>query len=105
MPLKYRLLNGSFHLLHLAIMLFLALGWIFTGTRGGHLLLVILTLGSWAYLGYCPLTRWHWDLRQAAGLPRPSGPYIPFLAGIILKRPVNVKKIDRAVIFSTVAIA
>jgi hypothetical protein len=78
MSLKSRLLNILFHLLHLAIIFFLVFGWLFSQYRGSHLMLVLLTLGTWLVLGYCPLTRWHWDLRQAAGMPRPAGPYIPF---------------------------
>jgi hypothetical protein len=68
-----RLLDQALFLLHAALVLFILTGWIRPRTRRLHLLMVVLTLGSWVGLGawfgwgYCPLTDWHWQVKAALG--------------------------------------
>jgi ammonia channel protein AmtB len=62
-----------FTLLHLAIIGFNLLGWIWRSTRKAHLILVALTAGSWLILGiwfgfgYCPITDWQWQIKEKLG--------------------------------------
>ena len=59
--------------LHVIIILFNLLGWIWVKTRKLHLIVVIITLFSWLVLGikygmgYCFLTDWHWDVKYKLG--------------------------------------
>lgn len=58
---------------HFALVLFNLAGWMFRRTRRLHLAVISLTLLSWFGLGiwygwgYCPLTEWHWQVKQARG--------------------------------------
>ena len=67
------LLDVSFYALHLIIVGFNLLGWIWPKTRKLHLSVVALTLGSWLILGiwygmgYCFLTDWHWNIKEQLG--------------------------------------
>lgn len=68
-----RFLDIFFTILHLLIIGFNLLGWIWRRTRGWHLVSVMVTAGSWMVLGiwfgmgYCPLTDWHWDVKRKLG--------------------------------------
>lgn len=60
--------------LHLSIIGFNLLGWIWPATRRAHLVLVALTAGSWLILGiwygtgYCPVTDWQWQVKRQLGV-------------------------------------
>jgi hypothetical protein len=77
-------LDYGLFLVHLALVLFNLLGWLPQRTRKAHLTCIALTWTSWIALGffygfgYCPLTDWHWEVRQARGLDMPNN-YIKFL--------------------------
>ena len=66
-------LNILFTLIHIVVILFNLLGWIWKKTRKLHLWIIGLTLGSWLLLGikyglgYCFLTDWHWDIKRQLG--------------------------------------
>ena len=68
-----RLADILFTLLHLAIIAFNLFGWIWKRTRKAHIVLVLLTIGSWVILGfwfgfgYCPITDWQWDVKERLG--------------------------------------
>jgi hypothetical protein len=104
MATSYRVLNIALHGLHLAVVGFLLTGWILVPVRPYHLAFIVGTLAAWGLLGYCPLTEWHWRVRQAAGLGRPTTPYIPFLAAQ-LGVPVDPVRLDKAVTTLTVGVA
>lgn len=110
-PLLYPLLNAFFHLFHAALITFVIAGWIFPATRIAHLVLVLLTLGSWFVLGiwmgtgYCPVTEWHWKIKDALGEGRPGISYIPFVSQKLMRKNLNVMAIDRGVVMITVALA
>lgn len=69
----YRFLDVVFFLLHLALIGFNLIGWIWKRTRRVHLVVISLTMLSWFGLGlfcgfgYCPLTDWHWQVKERAG--------------------------------------
>ncbi len=107
----YPLFNAFFHLFHAALITFVMVGWIFPATRLAHLALVLLTLGSWFVLGiwmgmgYCPITEWHWKIKDALGEGRPGMSYIQFVLQKLLHRSLNAMTIDRGVVVATVLLA
>ncbi len=68
-----KLLDVFFTILHLLIIGFNLLGWIWKSTRRLHLYSVLLTAGSWLLLGiwygigYCPITDWQWQVKTQLG--------------------------------------
>jgi hypothetical protein len=111
MKILYPLLNGFFHLFHVVLITFVIVGWMFPATRTAHLILVLLTLGSWFVLGiwmgmgYCPITEWHWKIKDALGEGRPGMSYVQFVLQKLLRRSLNAMAIDRAVTMLTVLLA
>jgi hypothetical protein len=64
-------LYTAFHLLIIGANVF---GWIVPSWRKAHLVILLLTLGSWlligtwvGHIGYCPLTDGHWDVKRELG--------------------------------------
>lgn len=66
-------LDIFFTLLHVLIIGFNLLGWIWKSTRRLHLYSVLLTAASWLLLGiwfgigYCPITDWQWQVKTRLG--------------------------------------
>ena len=85
---------------HTLLILFIVFGWIWRKARCIHLIIVILTafswliLGIWYGLGYCPLTDWHWHLRQKLGYQTMPASYIKFLADMLTGKNWNATLID-----------
>ena len=67
------ILDSFYTLLHLLIIGFNLLGWIWPATRRWHLYGVLLTAASWLVLGiwygigYCPITDWQWEVKTQLG--------------------------------------
>ncbi len=67
------LLDYVFVVLHGGLVVFNLTGWAFRRTRRFHLVTICLTLLSWFVLGifygigYCPLTDWHWQVKERLG--------------------------------------
>jgi hypothetical protein len=65
--------NVLFTVFHLALTLFNLTGWAWKQTRKLHLVVLVATAASWFLLGiwygwgYCPLTAWHWDVKEKLG--------------------------------------
>lgn len=70
---------------HSALVVFNLFGWIPRLTRKWNLLTLGLTAFSWLVLGlfygigYCPLTDWHWTIRELLHKPPMPHSYIQFL--------------------------
>ncbi len=96
-------MNALFYAVHLAVVSFILAGWVFPSTRLAHLVFILLTLGSWYILGiwkgrgYCPLTDWHWKLKEGQGQAKPEGPFIHSLAEKATGRRLSVKGVNGAV--------
>jgi Protein of Unknown function (DUF2784). len=66
-------LDMTYTLLHVLIIGFNLIGWIWLATRRWHLYCVLLTAASWLLLGiwygigYCPLTEWQWQVKTQLG--------------------------------------
>ena len=78
-------LNIAFFVLHTALILFNVFGWAWTRTRRWNLVTLLATVFSWGVLGmwkgfgYCPITDWHWRVREAMGIQETSSSYIVLL--------------------------
>ena len=51
-------------ILHLAVVFIVLFGWAFPSISIIYLMMLIATLASEAFLGYCFLTKWDFDLRK-----------------------------------------
>lgn len=106
----YLFLNPLFHLVHIAIIGFVLIGWLIPETRLAHLVLSLLTLGSWFVLGrwmgegYCPVSDWHWKIKESIGEGRPAGTYITVVLNKITQTELDSEQVDRVVVVVTVAI-
>ena len=90
-----KLLDVLFHLAHIVVILFSALGWLYPPARPAHLCLQGLILFSWFGLGssrgwtYCFLTDLHWRVKRELRQPDPGDSYVKLLADRITGRDVN----------------
>ncbi len=86
----YKLLDGSFMVLHGAVIVFNLTGWVFLKTRRLNLILLLLTgaswfiLGLWKGIGYCPLTDWHFEVLTRMGEKDLPVSYVAYLMDRIL---------------------
>jgi hypothetical protein len=84
--MKLQLLDRFLTFLHLIIILFNLLGWIWPRYRKLHLILVMATaaswllLGLWFGLGYCPITDWQWQVKTALGEQNLPNSFIKYYA-------------------------
>lgn len=107
----YPAFNALFHLVHVTLILFVLLGWMWAPTRTAHLVLTLLTLASWFVLGiwmgpgYCPVTSWHWAIKESLGGGRPEATYVQLLGETLLRRHLNSSAIDRLVVVTTLIVA
>ncbi|MBB6270926.1 hypothetical protein HDF26_001353 [Pedobacter cryoconitis] len=96
----YHLLDWFFTLLHLVIIGFNLLGWIWPSTRKLHLIVVALTLGCWLILGiwyglgYCPVTDWQWQIKESLGETNLPNSFVKYYADKISGRSISSVLID-----------
>jgi hypothetical protein len=83
--LKLKLLDYLLEVIHLLVIVFNLIGWIWPAIRRWHMLVVGLTLFSWLGLGiwygwgYCFLTEWHWQVKRELGVRGLPPSYIEYL--------------------------
>lgn len=106
----YSFLNIFFFVFHTCIVLFIGFGWIWKKTRMANLVLIVLTMLSWFFLGiwygfgYCPCTDWHWKVREEIGLHDTATSYLQFLVQKLTGLEVGRGVVDVfAVFFLTAA--
>lgn len=99
--MKLRLLNVLLHSLHLAVIIFCSIGWIWPATRLWHLGLCGLVLTSWFVigplvdeLGYCLLTGIQHKLWDKLGREERPG-YMVYLYEKLLRRPAPERAVAR----------
>jgi hypothetical protein len=74
----------AFFVVHSIWIGFICIGWAWKRTRRLHLAAVVLTalswfaLGAWFGWGYCPMTDWHWQVRERLGYQDPPS-YVQLL--------------------------
>lgn len=98
----YTILDWFFTVLHLTIIGFNLLGWIWKKTRKLHFVLVLLTaaswviLGIWFGLGYCPITDWQWEIKERLGETNLPNSFIKYFADKIANSNISADLIDIA---------
>ncbi len=81
--------------------------------RGAHLALIGLTFFFWFVIarwigvgvGYCPITDWHWKIKDAYGAGRPQGTYIHHVLQNITGLTLNSDTVDKWVMIGTLVIS
>lgn len=93
----YDLLFTLFHLLIIGFNLF---GWIWQSSRKLHFIVLVITAGSWLILGiwyglgYCPLTDWHWQIKEHLGEINLPNSFIKYYADKLTGKDISDSFID-----------
>lgn len=96
----YLILDFLLTLLHLLIVGFNLLGWIWPATRRAHFIVVVVTascwllLGIWYGIGYCPLTDWQWQLKEHLGEQGLPNSFIKYMVDKVSPVEVSSDTID-----------
>jgi len=103
----WRLLDIFFVLFHTFVILFNLFGWIWKRTRKYNLILLLLTGGSWLFLGllvgtlgYCPLTDWHFDVLEKLGRTELPLSYVKYLADRLTGLNFSSSLVDTITLYS-----
>lgn len=85
-PAQLLLADIAFDVVHICVIFFNLFGWILPATRLAHRWLVGTTAACWlgvgawyGTIGYCPLTDWHWKVKEARGQGTAAYSYIDYL--------------------------
>ena len=95
-----QLLNIVIGAVHVLLIVACLTGWIFPSTRKAHLILMGMVLGCWFLLGlkygigYCPLTDWHWQVKEKLGEDSLPNSFIKYLLDHIFPSPISPKAAD-----------
>lgn len=82
----YEIIDIFFIAFHTLLIVFNITGWIWRKTRVWNLVTLLLTAGSWVFLGiffgwgYCPLTDWHFAILEKMGESGLPSSYIEYLS-------------------------
>ncbi|MBK7131637.1 MAG: DUF2784 domain-containing protein [Bacteroidales bacterium] len=106
----WRLLDIFFVLFHTFIILFNLFGWIWKRTRRYNLILLLLTGGSWLFLGlivgtlgYCPLTDWHFAVLEKLGRTDLPLSYVKYLADRLTGLTFSSNLVDSVTLYAFLA--
>jgi len=106
----WRLLDIFFVLFHTFIILFNLFCWIWKRTRKYNLVLLLLTGGSWLFLGlivgtlgYCPLTDWHFAVLEKLGRTDLPLSYVKYLADRLTGLSFSSGLVDSITLYSFLA--
>jgi hypothetical protein len=103
-------LNAAFFILHSAWIVFNCVGWAWRATRRWQLATVTLTVASWVGFGpwygwgYCPLTDWHWRVRERLGYDDPPS-YVQMLFSSLLGIDIAPAAADAIAVVTVAAAA
>ena len=105
-----RILDIFFVIFHSSLILFNLFGWIWKKTRRLNLITLLLTGGSWLFLGlivgtlgYCPLTDWHFNILYRLGETNIPNSYVKYLADRLTGLDINASLIDDITLYSFIA--
>ena len=96
----YPFLNIFFLVFHSALIVFNLFGWIWKPLRKANLVTLLLTAGSWFFLGifygfgYCPFTDWHYDVLYKLGRTHLPDSYIQYLLETFFHLDVSQETTD-----------
>ena len=95
-----QLLNIVIGVFHVLLIVACLIGWIPPRTRKAHLILIALVMGCWFLLGiqygigYCPLTDWHWQVKEKLGEESLPNSFIKYLWDHIFTNPISPNAAD-----------
>ena len=96
-----KIMDGCFHIIHLLVIGYCMIGWVFEEMRMLNFWLLLTVAFSWFGLGkffgfgYCLLTDLHWKIKKARGeWPLPDS-YIKYILDKITGFPANPGFIDK----------
>ncbi len=98
MPLQ--ILDFLLTIVHLLIIGFNLLGWIWRSTRKLHFNLMMATVFSWVVLGfwfgfgYCPVTDWQWKVKTKLGEQDLPNSFIKYFADKVTGMDISSTLID-----------
>ncbi|WP_413288132.1 DUF2784 domain-containing protein [Bdellovibrio sp. HCB337] len=96
----YVFLDNFFLYFHLVFSLFNLFGWASVKTRKWNLVALLITAFFWFIVGfrygfgYCPLTDWHWQVREKLGYTDMPYSYIKFLVDYFTGWNVDAVTVD-----------
>jgi len=103
----WKLLDIFFVIFHTFTILFNLFGWIWKRTRKYNLILLLLTGGSWLFLGllvgtlgYCPFTDWHFEVLEKLGRTDLPLSYIKYLADRLTGLNFSSSLVDNITLYS-----
>ncbi len=101
------ILDIFFVVFHTALIFFNSFGWIWRKTRRLNLITLLLTGGSWLFLGmivgtpgYCPLTDWHFNILEKLGKTDLPNSYVKYLADRLTGLDINASLIDDVTLYT-----
>jgi hypothetical protein len=105
--LLLRALDIFFVVFHTTLVVFNLFGWIWKKTRKLNLITLLLTGGSWLFLGlivgtigYCPLTDWHFTILEKLGRTGLPNSYIKYLIDRLTNLNISESITDKITMWS-----
>ncbi|MCC6694398.1 MAG: DUF2784 domain-containing protein [Candidatus Hydrogenedentes bacterium] len=105
----YQALDIACILAHTSLIAFNLTGWTWRRFRKLNLFTLMLTaaswfgLGLWYGIGYCPLTEWHWQVRERLGEDDLPSSYLKYWTDRATGLDVNTTVVDAAAVIFFVA--
>jgi hypothetical protein len=101
-----QILDVFFTILHITIIGFNLLGWIWATTRKLHFYCILLTASSWFILGiwygfgYCFITDWQWQVKEKMGEENLPNSFVKYFADKISGQNISASLIDMLTLVS-----
>jgi hypothetical protein len=92
--------NILFHVIHIGVITFFLIGWLWDKTLPAHFILAILILLSWCGLGifygfgYCLITDIQWKIKKRLGEKPHTEYYIKYMVDKVTGLDTNPKTVD-----------
>jgi hypothetical protein len=93
-------LDILFTIIHMSLIAFNLAGWAWKRTRKLHFIVLLATAASWFILGiwygwgYCPLTSWHWEIKEQLGETNLPASFIKYHADKLSGRDIPSTLVD-----------
>ena len=93
-------MDDLFFWLHIVVICFNLIGWIWVKTRKLHLVVLSATLFSWIVLGikyglgYCFLTDWHWEIKRNLGEKNLPASFIKYFLDQYTSMQLSAEVVD-----------
>ena len=106
----YHLLDILIIFFHTALIIFNLFGWIWRRTRKLNLITLLLTGGSWLFLGliygslgYCPLTDWHFSILAKLGESNLPDSYVKYMIDRLTGLNISASLVDQVTLYSFIS--